>query len=807
MATYRFDGGELDVGARVLRVDDVDVHVEPQVLDVLAHLLAHHDRMVSKEELLDAVWGNQFVTESALTSRIKSVRRALGDDGTAQRLIRTVRGHGYQFVGRVQSPTATGSGPAPSRGAPLPAERTTLVGRNADLAIVVRLVRTQRLVTVTGPGGMGKSSLGLAVARRWEAETARAQDHGDVAFAELAPARDLAGVVRTVAEATGVQGVASDDVAGLAGALAARTLLLVLDNCEHLVDDCADVVDALLDAGAAVRVLATSREPLMVAGEVVHPLGSLGAAGPELFRDRAVAATGRDVVGVDDPVVVELCDRLDGLPLAIELAAAQLRHLTLRELVARLDDRLRLLVGRRPRAGARHTTLESTIGWSHDLLDADVRTVFDRLGIFPADFDLAAVAAVTDTTDVVAMAAMAELVAKSLVDHDPTTGRYHLLETIRLFAASRLDESGQTAETTERLRRHVVARATVVPRPRAWSSGSLPAAQRVDLDNVRLAFEASLATGAVTDAVDIALSLAPVWRNAVSYAEGRRWVERLAAHDPAPRDRLWLDVIACDIGLGSGDPRWMQDRAEAALALADRADDPAGVVVARLYRALVMGDPEVAGPRLARAGAEAAEIGEEQLARLARAFLAVNTLVSGDRAGLAEELAELVTHTPTDGYDRYITWWAAWCTALADQDIQRLRAIQDVQVANLGRVGIGQNWLTVFCNAMTSIGEGEHHLAHLQRARRWAARQDRRADADCVLALAWSAARAGDAVGATELLGACEAELFHDTAGFVHLAVVREHVVRPSLDPADFARARTRGRERPLATILAEAGL
>lgn len=805
MTRYSFDGGEVDVATRTLRVDGLDVHVEPQVLDVLVHLLANHERMVSKEELLDEVWGNPFVTESALTSRIKTARRAIGDDGTAQRLIRTVRGHGYQFVGSVRVDAQPPARPtAATARRSLPAARTTLIGRDTDLAVVVRLLRSQGLVTVTGPGGVGKSTLALAVARELAADPS---DDQDVAFAELAPTRDRTGVVRAIAETTGVEGVAAGDAGGLAASLAPRSLLLVLDNCEHLVDDCAAVVDLVLDTAPSVRVLATSREPLMVDGEVVHPLGSLGPAAPTLFARRAAAATGRDVVAADDPVVIEVCDRLDGLPLAIELAAAQLRHLTLDDLVARLDDRLRLLVGGRPRAGARHATLESTIAWSHDLLEDEPRAAFSRLGVFPADFDLAAVVAVTDSTDVEATATMADLVAKSLVAHDPTHGRYHLLETIRLFAATRLDESGRSAETIERLRRHVVARSTSAARVQAWSSASRAAAQRDDLDNVRLAFDASLAAGELTDAADIALSLAPVWRNAVSYAEGRRWVEQLAARDLEPDDRLWVDIVASDIALGAGDPGLMHDRAEAALAQADRVDDAAGAVIASLYRALVMGHPGRALPGLAAARERAAAIGEPSLEHLAQAFLAVARLVTGHLDGLDDEMAALVEQTPVDGYDRYIAWWASWCTALAHRDIVRLRRFQDVQVANLVRVGIGENWLTVFCEAMTCIGEGEDHRPPLQRARRWAEREGRQADADCVLALAWAAARSGAHLEAAELLGACETELVHDTANFVLHAVVREHVVRPSLGSDDFAAARARGRDRSLATILSEAGL
>src|SRR5690606_19584151 len=205
----------------------------------------------------------------------------------------------------------------------------------------------------------------------------------------------------------------------------------------------------------------------------VYVLGSLGPEAVTLFRQRALAATGLRPVE-SDAELMQLCERLDGLPLAIELAAAQLRHLAVRELSDRLDDRLRLLVGGRPRAGERHVTLAATIEWSHQLLAEPSRDLFERLGVFPASFDLAAARAVGDFADpVVATTVIGDLVAKNLVVHDPGTGRYRLLETIRLFAWQRLDESGRRADVSERLRRHVVEAVTLVSRPQAWLSARL----------------------------------------------------------------------------------------------------------------------------------------------------------------------------------------------------------------------------------------------------------------------------------------------------------------------------------------------
>jgi predicted ATPase/DNA-binding winged helix-turn-helix (wHTH) protein len=792
MTVYAFGACRLDPGARDLTVDGARVHLEPQVFDVLAYLVAHRDRMIPKAELLDAVWGNQFVTDSALASRVKSARAAIGDDGAAQAMIRTERGRGYRFVGAVETVDGAPFSPRWQPTGPLPPARAPLVGRVTDLDALDGLLGAHRVVTVTGPGGAGKSTLALEVARRAGTE---------VAFVALAPARDGTDVVRAVAEATGVEG--AGDLVTLVGALGSRRLLLVLDNCEHLLDESAAVVDALLDAGADLRILVTSREPLGVDGEAVHGLGSLGADAATLFVQRATAATGRSTLTAADPAVVDLCHRLDGLPLAIELAAAQLRHLTLDDLLGRLDDRLGILVGGRPRAGERHATLARTIEWSYQLLSAPSRELFERLGVFPASFDLAAVEALQDGD---AVALVADLVAKSLVVHEPSTGRYRLLETIRLFAWQRLD-ADRRADLTERVRRHVVARTTARPRAHGWLSASLAARNRDDLDNVRLAFDESVARHRFADAVDLAVGLSTLWRNAVSYAEGLRWVADLRGRDLAPRDRLWLHIVEADLGLGSGDPRLMADAAAAAEALAAGVDDPAAEVIATVYRSLSQfSQPDRAVAGLAVAAGRAHAAGEPGLHRLARAFRAVALQVTSRRDRVSAELDTLLTPV-TDGYDRYICVWAGWVDALVDRDGPALLRWMDRQAENIHGSGLRENWVMLFCYALSRIADGSEYLSHLGRARHRAESEGRHADADCVLALAYAAACRDDPERAAELLGACGGGLFHDTANFIHYAVIRDRVVRPMLSPDTFETAYRRGADLRVATVLAEHGL
>ncbi|MGZ8736822.1 MAG: ATP-binding protein [Nocardioides sp.] len=689
--------------------------------------------------------------------------------------------------------------------APLPAPRTRLIGRDDDLGAVAALMRAHRVVTITGPGGAGKSSLALALGRRLQSDPGQGADP-EVVLAELAPVRDEAGVTRAVAEAAGVQGEGALHPDSLAATLGSREVLLVLDNCEHLLDASAALVDAVLDAGPRARILVTSREPLRVDGEAVHRIGSLGPESAELFVERAVAATGPGVAAVDDPRVVDLCERLDGLPLAIELAAAQLRHLSLDELVARLDDRLTLLVGGRPKAGPRHSALGATIEWSYRLLSGEAKEVYDRLGVFPASFDLAAAQAVAggngrgDVTNV-----LGDLVAKSLVVHDPATRRYRLLETIRLFAVQRLDEAGDRAAVTELLRRQVVTRATATSRVRTWLSASAAARSRDDLDNVRLAFEASIEVGELGDAVDVALGVSTLWRNAVSYAEGLRWVSALRARDLAPPDRLWALILAADVGLGSGDPRLMRGATEEATALVGRGDDLGAAVIVAVYDALAgLRDPERATARLEEAAHRARALGEPGLERLARGFRVVALRFLGRTRGLADEILALTEADCGDDYDRYICIWAASLVALVDRDGPRLRRLMDAQLTDLMSTGLRENWLTMYWGALALISNGDDYLPQLRRARRRAEAEGRSADADCVLALGYAAACRDDWERAAELLGAAADELLRDTAGFIHHALLGEQLVRPRLEPDAFTAATARGRQLPLADLLAD---
>lgn len=344
----------------------------------------------------------------------------------------------------------------------LPTTRTELVGRSTEIATLATTTDGERLVTLTGVGGVGKTRLALAVA------ASVAPDYPDGCWlVDLAPVADGAEVA--VATATAVRAPVTE-AAALVTYLADRRMLVVFDNCEHVIGDVADLVDAVLVADPDVHMLATSREPLGLDGEVVRRVASLGTAAPDasveeasaapavrLFVERAAAVT--DGFALDPATVgpvVEICRRLDGIPLAIELAAARTGSMPAAEIARRLDERFRLLSGGSRRAQERHRTLAATVSWSHDLLSVDDQSVFRRLAVFPASFTLdAAEQVVSDEThqlDVID--SLSGLVDRSLVQFDPDQGRYRLLETLRQYAADRLAEAGETEEVRERHARH-----------------------------------------------------------------------------------------------------------------------------------------------------------------------------------------------------------------------------------------------------------------------------------------------------------------------------------------------------------------
>jgi predicted ATPase/DNA-binding winged helix-turn-helix (wHTH) protein len=449
----RFGDFLLDEAARELQRNGRPVRLEPQAFDVLCCLVRNRQRVVSKQELFDLVWGSRFVSESALTSRIKHVRKALGDDGRRQRFIKTVHSHGYRFVREVISESPSGAH-APrvwpdaaaahgiAAGHNLPAERTPLFGRDDDITDVARLVESHRLVSLLGMGGTGKTRLARAAAGR---VLDRFPD--GMWFVDLVPARDERSVLAAISEAPGGALPAGETRAETSGQLArlvgTRRALLVLDNCEHVRDEVAMTVDHLLTHTTHLHVLVTSREPMGLVDErwvQVVPLDASDVTAPavELFRS-AAERLGVRVGEQDLPVIRRICRQLDGLPLAVELAAAQMGVLRPAEIADRLDQRFELLQTRRPSGSTRHASLIAVLEDTWARLDPTEQELLGQLAAFPAPFEVADVERVDPRlAPGAAVHTLARLVGRSLVA--ATAGdrrRFRMLETVRLFARQR----------------------------------------------------------------------------------------------------------------------------------------------------------------------------------------------------------------------------------------------------------------------------------------------------------------------------------------------------------------------------------
>ena len=472
----------------------------------------------------------------------------------------------------------------------LPVRLTSVVGREGELAAVGRLVGEARLVTLTGAGGAGKTRLAVEFA------TSAVERFGDgVWLAELAGLADAGLVPSVVMEALGVR--QSGEVAVLEALryrLRSAELLLVLDNCEHLLGGCADLAVALLGSCPGLRVLATSREPLGVAGEAVYPLPPLavpaeGADAQAVARAPAVrlfvargrsARAGAGVLAAPVAVVARICRELDGLPLAIELAAARMSVLSAEEIEAHLADKFRFLAYRRPAADARHQTLKTAIGWSYELLPEQERRVFGELSVFAGGFSLAAMAAVCCGGDEAAALDLVDLLAsKSLVVADPAASgtRYRMLETIRQYAAGRLDEAGRAAPAR---RRHAEAFLELAQRER-----DLAVLSR-EHDNFRAALDFTLSGGSQAGP-RLARALGGSWLGRGLFQEARGWLERaLAADPPDPPLVAELHRLLGAVLYAAGD----LDRAKATLARGWQAAAAAGLPAVQARIRLLQAD-------------------------------------------------------------------------------------------------------------------------------------------------------------------------------------------------------------------------
>ena len=522
----------------------------------------------------------------------------------------------------------------------LPVQLTSFVGRGAQMTALEKLLVDNRLVTLTGAGGAGKTRLAVEIAARIAAE------FGDgVWYVDLAPVTGADVVPVAAARALGLPdqpGRSTMDT--LLRFVRDRQMLVVLDNCEHLLDASAELVVALLGAAPGLTVLATSREPIGVAGEVSWRVPSLSLADEaiELFVDRARRARPDFAVDNDNAAAVgEVCRRLDGMPLAIELAAARVRALSVAEILDGLRDRFRLLTGGARTAVRRQQTLRASVDWSHALLTEPERVLFRRLAVFLGGFDLDAAQAVAGGGDVEryqVLDLLSLLVDKSLVVAENSGGRtrYRLLETVRQYALDKLAESGEADAVRARHRDYYTAMAAVLDVPAGSDYEQRVEQAEIEMDNLRAAFGWSRENFDVELALALASSLQPLWLGRGRILEGLAWfdaalTDRDAEHAEvaaAVRARAFADnaVLATWAGAAVG-----MDQAEQALTMAREVDDPA--LLARVLTAcgiVAVSNAKLAGPYLAEAIGVARALGDRWRLSQILAWQASEALVVGD---------------------------------------------------------------------------------------------------------------------------------------------------------------------------------
>jgi predicted ATPase/DNA-binding winged helix-turn-helix (wHTH) protein len=469
-AAISFGPFRLLAARRLLLERDKPVRLGSRAFDILAALVQRPGEVISKEELIARAWPQTFVEDANLKIQVSALRRALGDGQGGHRYVITVPGRGYNFVAPVYLEEPA-QGPPPPTIAPagvhnLPLALARMIGRDEAVATLVARLSRQRLVTIVGPGGIGKTTVALAVAERMIAS----YEHG-VWLVDLAPLGDPGLVPSALATTLGLDTHTEDPLPRLVASLRDKRMLLLLDNCEHVIDAAACLAAAILSGAPGVNILATGREPLGVAGECECRLGPLGSPQPssgltaaeaaafpavQLFVERVTAIV-EDFALTDAnaPLVVEICRRLDGLPLAIECAAPCVQVLGVKGVVARLDGGLPPWRARRRTAMPRQQTMRAVLDWSYGLLSADDQHFFRALGIFTGGFTVeaaAAVAADVVKTRVEAIDRLADLVGKSLVvaDVGGARSRFRLLETTRAHAIEKLDESGERERIARR---------------------------------------------------------------------------------------------------------------------------------------------------------------------------------------------------------------------------------------------------------------------------------------------------------------------------------------------------------------------
>jgi predicted ATPase/DNA-binding winged helix-turn-helix (wHTH) protein len=599
---YVCDQWEIDLGRRELRSSGIPVPLGGRAFEVVTVLVQSASEFVTKDDLMDRVWPGATVGEGTIHVHISAVRKALGQD---RAMLKTASGRGYRLLGswtpQQRDATAalvysslprTGSQPANN----FPPLISRLVGRASAAQFVRDLISAYRVVTLTGPGGIGKTSLAIKAVRYLLSDF---EDGGWLV--ELASLSDPGLVASTVAATLGLKIAGEISAEAVARAVGRRHLVLVLDNCEHVIDAAANLAETFTRLCPRTTIVATSREVLRIDGEAVYrvpPLDvpAVGQAAPdyimqysaiELFVARTKALNAGFIPHAEDLAsIAAICRHLDGMPLAIEFAAARAAVLSVQGVAAGLRDRFALLTAGRRTALPRQRTLRATLDWSHELLPETERRLLRRLAVFPGGFTADAAAAVmTDTgSDTPAVLdGIANLVAKSWVtlDKSGADARWILLETIRAYAIEKLIEhaGAEIAAKHHALYfRDLFAPQVRDARP-SLSDDDL--ARRVrEIDNIRAAIDWSFSpAGDTAIGVDLTAAYAPVWQHLSLMSECRERCERaLLGLEPQVAENMWLRMelqmdLAAAIFITMGPPEQAKTLLTEALYAADALND------------------------------------------------------------------------------------------------------------------------------------------------------------------------------------------------------------------------------------------
>ncbi|MET4068196.1 putative ATPase/DNA-binding winged helix-turn-helix (wHTH) protein [Bradyrhizobium sp. S3.2.6] len=557
---------ELSSRERVLRRDGVALPLGSRALDILIYLAARPGEVIAKQELIDHVWPDVTVEEGSIRVHVAAIRKALGDGQFGNRYIANIKGRGYSFVGTMVplgGATEGRNAGSPHQGK-LPVRPITMIGRETFVREVSDKLRHDRFVTLLGPGGIGKTTIALAVGR------AAAEAFGsEVYFVDLESLTDPNHIAAAVATSLGLALKSKDPGLELLDLIQSRKLLVILDSCEHVIEAVASLAEQLYQQTEAIHVLTTSRELLKVEGEHccrVLPLdfppdGSEQTANAvlrypavQLFVRRVATRAGSVVLtNKEAPFVAEICRKLDGIPLAIELAAGQVTALGLKNTADLLVFRLELLKLSHRTAVARHRTLKATLDWSYDLLSDAEKIVFRRIAPFVGHFPLDGARSVTGDPGVGAediFDAVAGLVEKSLIATriDAAQAQYRLLNTTRAYALAKLEEH---AEVDMVFGRHAAYLAGHLEALRE-DLLTLPGAERVaaysdQLSNVRAALEWSFGPhGDAETAMRLAAASTQVFLELSLLLECQAWAERAMASlgDPHRGSRRAMEISA-----------------------------------------------------------------------------------------------------------------------------------------------------------------------------------------------------------------------------------------------------------------------